>query len=312
MLRPISLFALSLLIFHYAEATQPPIKGVCLDKSENERSVCLLTLAGQSSWLDGGSCTATLVTPTTLVTAKHCFMDDNNRVITKLSKVRCGYQTGNINVSKLEFNSLKFDVKIKHRGTRSSSMTLKTDSSAGRMTFDEREDIALIELKKNYKISEISPMELLPNVTQVKNKFFEKDPFESNKYRFLKNVKCRLAGYGIDNDGNSKRLCSTELTQDFRNKGYFAYQVGESKDKVEQAVIMIQHILNSGPIEEGDSGGPLYCRTNDKEKWILIGIASSTLSLKDDVKHDAFSTWDIISTKTYEEIMSSPEKVTVN
>lgn len=300
----------------------PPIIG---DNSHEggQASTCRVLMRDTSGSLLG-ICSSTLKSSTRIKLAGHCVYELLSKnaqgdFISPSYTVECGYEGTDkaLTFEKTKYSGTAVATKgVKFKESRTSSEILVPDSSS---SIDTAE------------ISITPPITTVASVVEAKkpdwSKFFNtKIPCDgcSPLYVPKRGAECRIEGFGINPEGFAGVLRTAPISGPFYFSGSYINGTGSSISYKEPH--KSNHLEEEGqnpptcqenrafelskPAKEvvkfakqvkslttgGDSGGPLYCRSDAKQKWKLLGVLSTGNVIESDGRGGAQGSSDWEST----------------
>jgi secreted trypsin-like serine protease len=227
--------------------------GAILSKPANYPSTCFLTITESSMAEDTVSgCSGTLIAPTKIATAGHCFSKDFSLYRSSLN-IRCGdVYVGRVSEVKLPDSS-----------------AYVYDRNTGREIPRTTVDVAVVTLSKPVNLPTVA-------VAKTYDEIFGGE-FTDHGYDLKPGTTCYLAGYGINPRGGTGKLYTANLDKMsivFKDGAIQLTEVGGGKMKTSA--------------DHGDSGGSLICEGQNHIKT-LIGV---TVSIATDRTYNYFApTW---------------------
>jgi len=124
-------------------------------------------------------------------------------------------------------------------------------------------DVAVLNLPEHADISSFKSSIKLSSYDKIKSTFFD---VVAEELSVKMDVECRMAGYGIDNEGKAGTIHTGVVG---KIQGYY--------DQSLNLIKAVYHktngtVKNEALVNPGDSGGPLYCKKSEDTNWTLVGI----------------------------------------
>jgi len=300
------------------------IHGNHLPASENPPQVCKLSI--QLDTITDGRrliCSATLLTPSGLVTAAHC-LDPKEWKANKILSIDVACDglepipavlTVDNEISRGIITELQKTEPFKGlAGTRFyEGWDLAEDGSRAMLVPN---DVGFVALSKPIPQDKIPTMamrrvfdtkeELEANFAKYPNLPRESAMLTRDYFNLIERGECRISGFGISSeDPNSIGKAHYTAEAPYPRYVYsskWVSKIAESshiligEPAIEATVQRYRIPKNQSPIgknlenkfDHGDSGGSFYCRTSPTSDWILVGIISQ-LSDKTETKVQGFS-----------------------
>lgn len=276
-------------------------------KNGGEPWVCrVLFLTPQDEYI--GLCSASLVEKKELQLAAHCF--DKVREREFKTEIDCGYIDDTAPERRFTHpagGEVSLKARFKHR-VKAADYQIATLYTPGTGNSRPQNDEAKIILSQEIPAKNQGGIDPISVATLEDLKSIAADPAQIDQYNLVdlklrSGADCRIAGYGINNEGgvgslknasignedllmvNKIRLTSEQLIEKKFSTGSSAALAIEhclvnlQREVTVQTLTALYQtagtVLNkSGLVTSGDSGGPLYCRKNEQSPWKLVGINS--------------------------------------
>jgi hypothetical protein len=274
-----------------------------------ESSLCRIIYRNQRGKLLS-TCSGTLVTPTKILTAKHCIERAPS------VSVECGFSgtEGEIKVERTKRGAQVITQGIKFKEIRSDIKMSEVEKV--------NNDLAVIELQTAIDSASIKPAHFKSSSIQeffinIGASFDGPTPPELRS-----DSECKMEGFGINNEGLSGKLISAPVnsiinihqSEIIAGEEFVMDSIPPKKEHAINACLenynesllprdliplvkkineekMFESVLTSG-----DSGGPLLCRKKGTAGWTIVAVASKVSISNFKKKHiGAVSTWQVLS-----------------
>jgi len=256
-----------LIIGNYINLNDPEVAGI-------KDAMCRITGTSDNNPDPNAifTCSATLISDTELLTARHCVENS------KVTGIDCGFKAEGMYKysirSKLPFITLSDDSIYPHPEGLGDQVT----------------DLAIVYLKPCNKATWITPVEVVNKETLIQILVSPNLPtkYVSPMYELERAyppmpiiTKCIMAGYGVDNDQKFNILHIAKLIDsDGDNITTFPVVYSkylDSKVKISKCQGNCMDQFEAGKelknrYWRGDSGGGLLCQNRRDNKWKLVGI----------------------------------------
>ena len=303
------------------------IQGTYIDRTDNE-PICLLNMYLKDTFRNiEPICSAFLIAPNIVITALHCITNQDIEVYneapdSKYNTITCPNQNNQTktvkfypyNVKVLDKSLYKFLSSIEDKSLRNGVHSFNKHFGKDFLSFY---DIAIIILdddyfstKDGYSFFTLSDKNIIQNPT-----YFTPVKHAGITYHILNTeLECRIAGYGHNNENlyqelKIAKLDSKVVLEQYKRKKKIPNLINNRRTafnvKNNKLVIgkrLSTYELGSNLMADGDSGGPMYCRTNNDDAWTVIGVASTVQKNKNKTTRFNYS---FITTKTITNILDN-------